>query len=137
MSLPSAAVGLLLLLTFVAGCSESVPDYPRREPPAGFLAEAARQEAGAALFALHCAVCHGTTEEGRSPRADFFVPTAPDFTSATYRRADPGYLFWRIQKGKTVEPYLSRGSVMPAWGPHLSDEEIWSLVAFLLRRSGS
>lgn len=135
MSLPSTAMGLLLLM--VAGCSESVPDYPRREPPAGLLAAAAPQAAGAALFSLHCAVCHGTPGEGRTPRADFFVPPASDFTSAAYRRADPAYLFWRIQKGKTVEPYLSGGSVMPAWGPHLSDEEIWSLVAYLRRRSGS
>ncbi|ALC14882.1 monoheme cytochrome C [Desulfuromonas soudanensis] len=137
MSLSSTALGLLLLITFVAGCSDLVPDYPRREPPAGLLGDAARQEAGAALFSLHCAVCHGTPEEGRTPRADFFVPPAPDFTSATYRSADPAYLFWRIQKGKAVEPYLSGGSVMPAWGPHLSDEELWSLVAYILRRSGS
>ena len=41
---------------------------------------------------------------------------------------------WRIEVGKTVEPYLSRGSVMPSWRG-LSDQEIWQLVAYLKTRS--
>jgi len=83
----------------------------------------------------HCARCHGHTSEGRSPRADFFNPPAPDFGAQKYRAIAPDYLFWRIARGKTVEPFRSRGSVMPAWGAHFSDEQIWQLVAYLKLRS--
>lgn len=121
------AVCLLLL----AGCGERRSDYPRRSPPAGLLESSAARTLGQALFARHCAQCHGRIEEGRSLRADFFQPPAPDFREARYRAIDPAYLYWRIAVGKNAEPFRSRGSVMPAWGSALSEEQIWSLVAYL------
>ena len=39
-----------------------------------------------------CASCHGKPSEGRSSRATFFKPPAPDFTNAHYRNVDPAYL---------------------------------------------
>ena len=126
---------ILFVLLLLAGCGEQKAGYPPRRPPAGVLADAAQIAAGKVLFHEKCASCHGKPEEGRSPRADFFQPPAPDFTGAAYRTADPAYLFWRIEAGKTVEPYLSRGSVMPAWRG-LPDEQIWQLVAYLQSRAG-
>lgn len=126
-------VPLLLLL---AACSEQ-PTYPQRQVPPAFLENAAHRAAGAQLFREHCAICHGETGEGRSQRADFFQPPAADFRDPRYRTVDPAYLYWRIETGKTVEPYLSRGSVMPAWGPHFSEEQIWQLIAYLRTRAGS
>lgn len=124
-------VALLLgFLLAMAGCGERI-SYPERQPPEGFLNDPVNQQAGRRMFREHCARCHGKPEEGRSPRAVFFQPPAPDFTSPRYARKDPAYLFWRISQGKTVEPYLSRGSVMPAWGPYFSAEQIWQLVAYL------
>lgn len=82
-----------------------------------------------------CASCHGKPDEGRSPRADFFRPSAPDFSESRYRAGDPAYLYWRTEVGKNVEPYLSQGSVMPAWGPTLAEAEIWQLVAYLKARA--
>jgi mono/diheme cytochrome c family protein len=123
---------LLLLLT---ACTEQRPDYPSRQLPAGVLTDTAQLAAGKTLFHDKCASCHGHADEGRSPRADFFQPPAPDFTEPAYRTLAPDYLFWRIETGKTVEPYLSRGSVMPAWRG-LSDAEIWQLVAYLRTRAG-
>jgi mono/diheme cytochrome c family protein len=125
--------GVLLLL--VAACGESPPAYPARQAPAGFLADPANIAAGARIFSGRCASCHGKPAEGRSSRADFFWPPASDFTTPAYRRIDPAFLYWRIERGKTVEPYLSQGSVMPAWGPHLSETQIWQLVAYLQSRS--
>ncbi len=128
-----ALFGLSLAL---AGCREGVPEYPRRTPPAELLTAAAEQAAGGELFGRLCASCHGSLAEGRSGRADFFQPPAPDFREARYRDLDPAYLYWRIETGKNVEPFRSRGSVMPAWGPNLSETEIWQLVAYLGSRAG-
>lgn len=129
------AWGLSLLLVVLAACGEQKPGYPPRTPPAGLLADSAQIAAGQALFREKCASCHGRADEGRSPRADFFQPPAPDFTAPAYRAAEPAYLYWRIEVGKTVEPYLSQGSVMPSWRG-LSDAEIWQLVAYLKARAG-
>lgn len=122
------------VLLAVAACGERKPAYPPRQPPSGVLNDAAQIAAGRAIFRQKCAYCHGHADEGRSPRADFFQPPAPDFTAPAYRSADPAYLFWRIEVGKTVEPYLSSGSVMPAWDG-LPDAEIWQLVAYLKSRA--
>jgi mono/diheme cytochrome c family protein len=124
---------IVLFLTLVA-CGSQPVSYPVRTAPAGVLTDPMQIAAGQRLFQEKCASCHGHPDEGRSPRADFFQPVAPDFTVPDYRRADPAYLFWRIEVGKTVEPYLSQGSVMPSWRG-LTDGEIWQLVAYLQARS--
>lgn len=125
--------GWLVLL--LCACSEG-PSYPERKPPQDLLQHPAQRAAGGALFAQLCASCHGGLAEGRSGRADFFQPPAPDFREARYRELDPAFLYWRIETGKNAEPYRSRGSVMPAWGPSLSETEIWQLVAYLRSRAG-
>ncbi|MBE0501833.1 MAG: cytochrome c [Desulfuromonadales bacterium] len=126
---------LLILLIPIISCTERSSSYPNISMPAGFATDADRLAEAKQLFFARCVDCHGTLAEGRMSRADFFEPAAPDFTAPLYRQIDPAYLFWRIAEGKMVEPYLSQGSVMPAWGDHFSDEEIWSLVAYLQTRS--
>jgi mono/diheme cytochrome c family protein len=130
----------LLLLTVVMvlacfGCRDAQVDYPLRQVPVDLLKDAAQITAGHKLFLNKCASCHGKPSEGRSDRAVFFNPSAPDFTEAHYRDASPAYLYWRIEVGKTVEPFLSQGSVMPAWGTHFSEEMTWQLVAYLNSRA--
>jgi len=115
------------------GCGQQQVDYPKRQMPQGLLEDTTQLAAGHQLFRDKCASCHGKPSEGRSSRAAFFQPPAPDFSAQHYREADPAYLFWRIELGKTVEPYLSSGSVMPAWRG-LTDQEIWQLVAYLKTR---
>jgi mono/diheme cytochrome c family protein len=121
----------MILLVFLAACGRG---YPEREPPANFLENAQNQLQGKNLFVHNCVYCHGTVAEGRTPRASSYVPRPADLQHPKYRTLDPAYLFWRIQNGKNVEPYRSRGSVMPAYGPHFSDEQIWQLVAFIRSR---
>jgi len=133
-SMRAHRLGLLFVLLTLVACSGEAPDFPRRTAPEGLLTNAQEVAAGQTLFREKCAVCHGHPHEGRSPRASFFDPPAPDFTDPDYRTVDPAYLFWRIEVGKTVEPYLSRGSVMPSWRG-LSDRQIWRLVAYLRQRS--
>ena len=125
---------LTLLLAF-AGCKEGQLNYPARQIPTGLLQNAEQITAGHKLFIDKCASCHGKPSEGRSDRASFFKPVAPDFTDAHYRESDPAYLYWRIEVGKTVEPFRSQGSVMPSWGVHFSEQNIWQIVAYLQSRA--
>lgn len=129
----TAIITVLAALLF-NGCGPEQPDYPKRQMPEGLLQAPAEVDAGHVLFRDKCSSCHGKPSEGRSMRAAFFEPPAPDFTDPRYQEVDPAYLFWRIQVGKSVEPFRSQGSVMPSWQT-LSDQEIWQLVAYLKSRS--
>jgi len=132
----SGFIYLCIVTVFLlAGCGEPKLDYPRRAIPDGIRQSQQGLDWAAETFRKKCAYCHGHESEGRGPRADFFVPPAPDFHESKYRSADPAYLYWRIEDGKTVEPFLSKGSVMPAWGAHLKEREIWFLVAYLQQRA--
>ena len=129
-------LGLLLATVITCtACGESRPEYPQRHMPKELLSNDAELKAGHELFKNKCASCHGKPDEGRSDRAVFFQPPATDFTDAHFQTIDPAYLFWRIDLGKTIEPYRSQGSVMPAWGVHLSQKQIWQIVAYLQSRA--
>lgn len=69
--------------------------------------------AGAKLYAVHCASCHGANREG--------IPEAFPALTDVGKRLDPGQLKEKIRQG---------GGLMPAFG-HLSDKEIEDLAAFL------
>lgn len=127
-------LALALLLAF-PGCKEEQVNYPARQMPTGLLQDAAQIAVGHKLFLDKCASCHGKPSEGRSDRASFFQPAAPDFTDADYREIDPAYLYWRIEVGNNAEPYRSQGSVMPAWGVHFREQNIWQIVAYLQNRA--
>lgn len=130
--LPLALAASTLL---TAGCSEQKAAYPHREMPSGLMEDATQLHLGQQLFMSKCASCHGKPSEGRSARASFFQPPAPDFSDRHYRDITPAFLYWRIEVGKQVEPYRSQGSVMPAWGAHFSEQQIWQLVAYLQSRA--
>ena len=103
--------------------------------PDGILKDKIQLGRGEALFMDKCASCHGKPGEGRSDRAVFFEPPAPDFTESHYQRMDPAYLYWRIEVGKSIEPFRAQGSVMPAWGMHLTEQQLWQIVAYLQVRA--
>jgi mono/diheme cytochrome c family protein len=46
-------------------------------------------------------------------------------------RNEPGYWFFRIKEGGKAEPFGQAQSAMPAWGDHMTDREIWQVVAYL------
>jgi len=129
------SVALAVTALLVTGCEENKVTYPDRQMPPGLMTDTNQLHLGQQLFMSKCAACHGKPSEGRSDRAVFFQPPAPDFTDIHYREIDPAYLFWRIEVGKQVEPYRSQGSVMPAWGAHFSEQQIWQLVAYLQSRA--
>ena len=131
----SVIIAVLLVIVSLFGCQDKAPIYPQISVPQKMLQQIEVQQAGAKLFAQLCRECHGSMTEGRSKRAARFEPPAPDFRHPNYASVAAAYLYWRIDTGKQVEPYRSRGSVMPAWGPYLSNEKIWQLVAYLQKRA--
>lgn len=87
------------------------------------------QTDAAALYARHCAVCHGPTGKGDGPGAGVVRQTLRDFSDpVAMREVDDRYYFTIIQKGGSQ---LGRSNAMPAWGMKLSDDEIRSLVGHI------
>ena len=78
--------------------------------------------AGAKLFALHCAECHGEMAEGGRK--------APSLLADQVQQATPGTLFWILSNG-----VVRRG--MPDWSK-LPEPQRWQIVSYLksLRPSG-
>jgi mono/diheme cytochrome c family protein len=126
---------VIVSVLILFGCGETPVDYPARRMPNGLKTDTAQLSLGHDLFRDKCASCHGKPSEGRSERTVFFNPPAPDFTNPHYLTVDPAYLYWRIEVGKTVEPYRSQGSVMPAWGVHFTEDQTWQIVAYLQSRA--
>jgi len=89
---------------------------------------AAAASAGAALFASHCAACHGPAGRGDGLAAAALNPPPRDLTRAAVQRQTDGELQWKIEQGR---------GAMPAWS-WLSLRERWSLVWAIrsLARSG-
>lgn len=83
------------------------------------------------MYVKSCAVCHGPSGYGDGPQARNLRPPPADLRSLKGVRAEPGYWFFRIKEGGHKEPFARPGSAMPSWGDHLSDQEIWQVVAYL------
>jgi len=71
--------------------------------------------AGAKLFGLHCAECHGETAEGGKK--------APSLRAPEVQQAAPGAIFWLLTNG-----VVRRG--MPVWSK-LPDPQRWQLVSYI------
>ncbi len=76
--------------------------------------------AGAKLFALHCAECHGEMAEGKK---------APSLLADEVQQATPGTLFWLLTNG-----VVRRG--MPVWSK-LPEPQRWQLVSYIKSLSAS
>ena len=82
-------------------------------------------ERGDALFATHCASCHGETGAGDGPLADTLPAPPANFTVHVPFHPD-GVLYAWISDG-------IRGTGMPAWAGQLSEQDRWDLVNYLRR----
>ncbi len=81
-------------------------------------------EAGEALFAANCAVCHGVEGRGDGPTAETLDPPPADLHADHVQVLADGELFWVITHG--VE-----GTGMPPWEDVLTEEERWHVVNFI------
>jgi len=72
-----------------------------------------------------CAPCHGSPAEPRNPIALQMLPPPP-YLSDKVRDWSPSQLFWIVKYGLKY-------TGMPAWPAQDREDEIWAIVAFLIR----
>ena len=82
---------------------------------------------GRDFYMKNCFTCHGVKGEGDGPQAYFNRPRPRDFTSEASRQIlNRPRLFDGITKGRV-------GTVMPAWGKVLTEQEIANLTEFVFK----
>lgn len=96
---------------------------PKQENPVQPTAAALIE--GARLYEKHCAVCHGGAAQRISPLRTKFSPPVPQIVNRV--PGDPDADFWWITK------HGIRLTGMPGWDGILSDDQIWTVVAFIKR----
>jgi mono/diheme cytochrome c family protein len=80
-------------------------------------------EQGLACFRSNCVHCHDSPATGRAEHAQGLLPTASSLVQ-TAREWPAEWLYYVTKKGV-------RMTGMPAWEYRLSEESLWSTVAFL------
>ena len=92
---------------------------------------------GKEIYAAKCALCHGDKGDGKGPGAVNLPLKPADLTDAKMVAEMPGnFWFWRVSEGGLVEPFKSKGSVMPAWKGELSTNDRWAVIAYAHTLSG-
>jgi mono/diheme cytochrome c family protein len=96
-----------------------------------FARAAGDAQAGAKLFAQHCARCHGSRGKGNGPDlAKIHADTPPD--DLTDRETNAELSDYKIRKIVTGGgPAVDKSSKMPAFGSKISPVQIDDLIAFI------
>ncbi|MBV8337822.1 MAG: cytochrome c [Alphaproteobacteria bacterium] len=92
--------------------------------PAGLLTSPEARAAGGELFAANCAICHGTSGDGRGLRREGMNPPPANLTLLAWSEKKSGSRIFRVIHDGAP------GTAMPSW-PTLGDRQIWDLVAYL------
>jgi mono/diheme cytochrome c family protein len=147
--------GLAAAVFFVAACGDAgaanhapskptvilrkavPPAYKDSKPPEGFdLASADVIAAGKKTFESNppnCFNCHGMGGKGDGPLGAEANPKPTDLTSAEFQTGvTDAYIFWRVSKGQEGGPSTT---IMTGF-PGATDEEIWSVVAYVRSLKG-
>lgn len=82
---------------------------------------------GETFYMRNCVVCHGAKGDGNGPRAYFITPRPRNFTAEQSRQVyNRPQLFDAVAQGK-------RGTVMPAWGKVLDQQQIADVAEFVFQ----
>lgn len=86
-------------------------------------AQAQDAEAGAALYEMHCATCHGLEARGNGPMAPALLLQPPSLRDLTQRHGTfpTARVVMRID-GR--DPLVSHGSPMPVYGPFFEGDDM-------------
>lgn len=95
--------------------------------------------AGSALYAQHCAACHGVNLEGQadwqSPDSEGVLPAPPHDASGHTWHHDNALLFDCTKLGGAATLAAlgveDLNSGMPAFEGVIADEDIWNILAFI------
>lgn len=102
-----------------------------------FLFEDKHVAKGRKLFSRYCTPCHGDGGQGDGYNAKYLDPHARDLTDENEKYMEKltnEEIYEVIEKGgRGVE----LAALMPSWGKHFSEEEIWSLVAYVRKLGGN
>jgi len=91
---------------------------------------------GRVIYEAQCAVCHGPRGGGDGAAATSLALKPASFRDAAMvAEMTDTYWFWRVSQG-AVEPYRSKGSVMPAYKDTLSADDRWAVIAYQHSLSG-
>ena len=82
-----------------------------------------RIAAGALIFHAKCAQCHGAPGFAQADHGQAMQPVPGPLVDAA-RRWKPQELYWITRHGIKM-------SGMPAWEFHLTDQQLWDVVAFM------
>jgi len=82
--------------------------------PGAGVADAA---AGAELFQLHCATCHGATAEGNGPMAAILTLQPADLTALASGNDDVFPVRRAVARIEGTDPLVAHGSPMPIYAP--------------------
>jgi mono/diheme cytochrome c family protein len=94
-----------------------------------FAGDAAAIAAGKVIFETSCATCHGPEGAGDGPTAEALDPKPATLADgAMMHDLSDGYLFWRVSKGGTMEPF---NSAMPPWETGLTEEQRWQVISYV------
>jgi mono/diheme cytochrome c family protein len=89
-------------------------------PPLGAPQQVAR---GALLYSVNCAQCHGAPGFAQAKIGQSMQPLPGPLVDAS-ARWQPRELYWITRHGIKM-------SGMPAWEFHLSEADLWAVVAFM------
>ena len=112
-------------------------DFKSKTPPD--LTDADLIEKGKALYLdpvkANCIMCHGEDGKGQTKMAEQYTdPAVADLTKAAmHDSVTDQYLFWRVKEPAKSKAYPN--SAMLGF-PAGSDEEIWSIVAYVRSLKG-
>ncbi len=85
--------------------------------------------AGKIIFETSCATCHGPEGAGDGPAAEALDPQPATLADgAMMNDLSDGYLFWRVSKGGTMEPF---NSAMPPWEAGLTEDQRWQVISYV------
>jgi mono/diheme cytochrome c family protein len=103
----------------------------------GNMAEALKN--GKRIYYQNCLPCHGDRVDGQGHFAHGFSPTPASFAdNGTIAQLTESYVFWRVAKGGPGLPREGTpwNSAMPVWENFLTEDEMWSVVAYIYEQSG-